>query len=53
MKILYVPKVELYNTDAYQFIKTQHEKYDAIFIDFPFPFSYEISRLYSIEFYKM
>ena len=46
------PKIHIKMTDAYQFIKTTNEKYDAIFIDFPFPFSYEISRLYSVEFYK-
>lgn len=49
---LHHPKVDLHITDAYQFIKTKSKKYDAIFIDFPFPFSYEISRLYSVEFYK-
>jgi spermidine synthase len=46
------PKVQVFVTDAYQFIKTTNQKFDAVFIDFPFPFSYEISRLYSVEFYK-
>ena len=27
--------------------------YDAVFIDFPFPDNYDISKLYSVEFYKL
>lgn len=38
--------------DAFSYIQKTKEKYDAIFIDFPFPTSYDLSKLYSVEFYK-
>lgn len=39
--------------DAYSWLKKNQEKFDGIFIDFPYPTNYELSRLYSIEFYDL
>ena len=45
-------KVNIIIDDAFTYIAKDKKKYDAIFIDFPFPRSFDLSRLYSIEFYK-
>lgn len=45
-------KINTIFTDAYNFVKYDLDKYDLIIIDFPFPTNYELSRLYSLEFYK-
>jgi len=46
------PKVTVKVTDAFHFVKTSKEKYDAIFIDFPVANDYNLSKLYSMEFYS-
>jgi hypothetical protein len=33
------------------YVRNTTDKYDAIFIDFPYPNSYDLARLYSLEFY--
>lgn len=48
---LHDPRVQLIQDDAFTFLKRHHMNYDAVFIDFPYPFSFELSRLYSREFY--
>lgn len=48
---LYHPKVKVELNDAYTFIKNTKEKFDAIYIDFPYPTNYDLSKLYSFEFY--
>jgi spermidine synthase len=45
------PRVKAEINDGFYYLRNSHEKYDAIFIDFPYPNSYDLSRLYSIEFY--
>jgi spermidine synthase len=45
------PKVKVINGDAFQFARTTKEKYDAIFADFPWPFQYDLAKLFSVEFY--
>ena len=52
-KIFDNPKLNLIYDDAYSWLKRNQKKYDAIFIDFPYPTSFELSRLYSHEFYRM
>ncbi len=47
------PRVSVIVDDAYKYIKLSQRKYDAVFIDFPFPVNFELSRLYSIEFYRL
>ncbi len=39
--------------DAFTFLMQNREKFDAIIIDFPFPNSYDVSKLYSLEFYSL
>jgi spermidine synthase len=45
------PRVTVIMDDAFSFLKKGGQQYDAIFIDFPYPFTYDMSRLYSREFY--
>lgn len=44
-------RVKIIIADAYQYVKNTREKYDAIYIDFPNPVDYSLSKLYSREFY--
>jgi spermidine synthase len=46
------PRVELEINDAFYVLRNTNKKYDAIFIDFPHPNNYDLSKLFSIEFYK-
>ena len=46
-------RLSVVRDDAISFLRKNDQKYDAIFIDFPFPYSDEIKKLYSLEFYKM
>lgn len=46
------PKVKTIINDAFYYLRTNKEKFDAIYIDFPYPNSYNLARLYSIEFYQ-
>lgn len=46
------PKVKTILMDAFYYLRNTKTKYDAIYIDFPFPFSYDLSKLYSLEFYR-
>lgn len=45
------PKVHTLTEDAFYFLRNQTQKFDAIFIDFPYPNNYDLARLYSLEFY--
>lgn len=45
------PRVHLEENDAFTYLKRNNKKFDAIFVDFPYPFSFDLSRLYSVEFY--
>ena len=44
-------RVETIIGDGFQFVRNSRETYDAIYIDFPTPTDYELSKLYSREFY--
>ncbi len=46
------PKVFVEINDGFYYLRNTKNKYDAIFIDFPYPNSYDLSKLYSKEFYK-
>jgi len=51
---LHHPKVSLHRTDAYTWLRrTAKEPYDAIYMDFPYPYDVEIARLYSVEFFTL
>lgn len=45
-------KIKRIIDDAYSWIKKNNTKYDFVIIDFPYPYSYDLARLYSIEFYS-
>ena len=46
------PMVKVLNADAFQWILTANEKYDAIVIDFPDPSNYSLGKLYSQTFFR-
>jgi spermidine synthase len=45
------PRVKTTIGDGFYYMRNTKKKYDAIFIDFPYPRNYNLARLYSIEFY--
>lgn len=48
-------KKEIYNrvfTDGFSYVKNTNLKYDFILIDFPYPYSYDLTKLYSKEFFE-
>lgn len=49
---LHHPKVTTILADAFQVLRNSHESFDAIYIDFPYPKDYNLSKLYSVEFYS-
>ncbi|WP_375417398.1 polyamine aminopropyltransferase [uncultured Hymenobacter sp.] len=46
------PKVQVVNADAYQWVRQDAARYDAIIVDFPDPSNYSIGKLYSAAFYQ-
>lgn len=38
--------------DGFFYVRNTLDKFDAVFIDFPHPKTYDLTRLYSIEFYQ-
>ncbi len=49
-KSLMDKKVTTLIQDAFYYVRNSKEVYDAIYIDFPYPYSYDLIRLYSKEF---
>jgi len=47
------PRVTVVNEDAFSFLLGTTHLFDAIIIDLPDPSSIELSRLYSLEFYRL
>ena len=47
------PRVHIHNEDAFVFIRREGLTYDRVILDFPDPHNEAISKLYSLEFYKM
>jgi len=45
-------KVKVYNEDAFQWIRTTHQPYDFVAVDFPDPSNYSLGKLYTVSFYK-
>ena len=46
-------KVEIINTDGYNFLEDNNRYFDVIIIDLPDPKTVELGRLYSYEFYSL
>jgi spermidine synthase len=47
------PRVELVLGDAFQWLRTGTERFDAVFIDVPMARNYNLAMLYSREFYSL
>ncbi len=45
------PRVETRYGDAFQFVRTSRETFDAIYMDFPYAKDYNVAKLYSREFF--
>ena len=45
------PRIETHIGDAYQYIRNTTEVFDAIYLDFPYALDYNLSKLYSREFF--
>ncbi|HAH06894.1 MAG TPA: hypothetical protein DCM05_10275 [Elusimicrobia bacterium] len=45
------PRVEVLIDDAFSFVRGSRERFDAVYIDLPYPVNYDLTRLYSVEFY--
>ena len=46
------PKVRIVHDDAYRWVRHSNERFDAVFLDFPYPADFDLSRLYSVEFFR-
>ncbi|MBF0245620.1 MAG: hypothetical protein HQL31_10175, partial [Planctomycetes bacterium] len=46
-------RVLVVNNDALQFLRSDDRTWDAIYADFPYPYNFDISKLYSKEFYQI
>lgn len=49
---LFDPRVEVVVGDAFNYIRRTDRVFDGVFVDFPFPVSYELGKLFSVEFYS-
>ena len=47
------PRVKLISADAFSWLRRCEERYDGIYIDMPDPETYELSKVYSVEFYSL
>lgn len=49
---LHSPKVQVVNTDAFTWLKSNREQFDFIVADFPDPSNFSIGKLYSTTFFE-
>ena len=47
------PRLRIRNEDAWKFLETSKEHFDVIVVDLPDPTNIALSKLYSVEFYRM
>jgi spermidine synthase len=47
------PRVRIVNEDAYRYLESTDERYGAILIDLPDPRRESLSKLFSVEFYRL
>ncbi len=45
-------RVDVKIDDGFRYIRTTMEKFDAVYIDFPYPVNYDLLKLFSVEFYQ-
>jgi spermidine synthase len=46
------PRVNVVITDAFHYVRNSNEQFDAVFLDFPAPKDYNLSKIFSREFYS-
>jgi spermidine synthase len=46
------PKVQVVNTDAFTWLKTNREQFDFIVADFPDPSNFSLGKLYTVTFFE-
>ena len=46
------PRVTTIYNDAFYYLRNNHQLFDAIFLDFPYPENFDIAKLFSVEFYR-
>jgi len=46
------PKLHLVSADAFVWLQSAHERFDAAIVDFPDPSNYSIGKLFSLTFYR-
>ncbi|MFN3376323.1 MAG: polyamine aminopropyltransferase [Burkholderiaceae bacterium] len=50
---LHSPKVQVVNTDAFQWLQRTQDSFDVIIVDFPDPTNFSIGKLYTNSFYAL
>ena len=50
---LHSPKVKIVNADAFTWLDTHEQMFDAIVVDFPDPTNFSVGKLYTRTFYEM
>ncbi len=45
-------KLHIENADAFSWLRSNNDRYDAVIVDFPDPSNFSIGKLYSVTFYK-
>lgn len=45
------PRVKVEIADALALMRTTTEKFGTVYIDFPYPYNYDLAKLFSVEFY--
>lgn len=45
-------KLQIHNEDAFQWIRSNREKFDFAAVDFPDPANYSLGKLYTVSFYR-
>lgn len=46
-------RVAIHEQDAFQFVRETHDKFDLVLVDLPFPVNYDLSLLFTKEFYGL
>jgi len=47
------PRVTIHHTDAFAFLRDGEDRFDRVIIDLPDPHNEALSKLYSVEFYRL
>jgi len=47
------PRIETVNADAFHWLRTHDDSFDAIYVDMPYPRDYNLAQVYSREFYAL